>query len=163
MNKMQKMIYHKAWTLLLLSALVGGATGRSAQLTKTQATEVAKISVQHLKGVKVSNYSWGWIRWMMNGQIDPGAAQTFGIVEIYAGQRNPLHYHPNAEEILYVLSGSCENIVGDRKMVLKAGDLVRIPPGIPHRAITLGKEPMRAVIVYNTSKRVAISLGPGKE
>ena len=38
-------------------------------------------------------------------------------------------------------------------MILKAGDALRIHAGVPHAAKALGKEPMRAVVVYNTGQR----------
>jgi uncharacterized RmlC-like cupin family protein len=36
---------------------------------------------------------------------------------------------------------------------MKPGDLVRIPTGVPHRAVTVGDEPMLAVIVYSSADR----------
>lgn len=102
------------------------------------------------------DFPWGRLRWLMSARIDPGAAQTFGIAEIYPGRRNPLHSHPNCEELLYVLSGSCEHVLGQERVVLQAGDLLRIPLGTPHQAIVLGDEPMRAVISFSSPDRQTI-------
>ena len=41
---------------------------------------------------------------------------------------------------------------GDRIDHLKAGDMIRIPAGVPHMARTLD-EPMRAIIVYSAGER----------
>ena len=71
-----------------------------------------QFSVQKFDSVKEEKYPWGWIRWMMSSELDPRVAQTFGIVQIDAGKRNQLHIHPNCEELLYVLSGSFESVVG---------------------------------------------------
>ena len=144
------------------------AAGCSAARTEPQASKedvkkVMELSVQHFDTVKEVKYPWGWIHWLMNAQMDPEAAQTFGVVEIAAGQRNSLHKHPNCEELLYVISGSCEKIVGDKKVIMKAGDIVRIPIGVPHQAITIGNEPMRAVISYSSGNRQVVDVGPGKE
>ena len=109
--------------------------------------------VRSLEAISKLEFSWGWIRWMMNSQIDPNAEQTFGIVELSPGQQNPLHSHPNCEEVLYVVSGSCRKTVGDKTHLMKPGDLVRIPTGVPHRAVTVGEEPMLAVIVYSSADR----------
>jgi quercetin dioxygenase-like cupin family protein len=97
-------------------------------------------------------YPWGWIRWLMSSEIDPGAPMTFGVVQVEANQDNPFHLHSNCEEYLYVVSGSCEHRIGDEWVALKAGDLVRIPAGVSHRARTR-EEPMRAVIVYSAGAR----------
>jgi mannose-6-phosphate isomerase-like protein (cupin superfamily) len=89
---------------------------------------------------------------------------TYGIVQIDAGKDNPLHLHPNCDEYLHVISGSCEHVVGDKKVILKEGDVIRIPRGVPHKAKTLGKEPCKAVIVYNTGERQVTMLEKdGKE
>ena len=120
--------------------------------------KVVQLSVQKFDSVKVVKYPWGWIRWMMNSELDPGSAQTFGIVQIDAGKRNPLHKHPNCEELLYVLSGSFENVIGDKTVVMHAGDIIRIPANIPHQGINNTKEPMRAVISYSSGTRQMIAL-----
>jgi quercetin dioxygenase-like cupin family protein len=115
-------------------------------------------SIQSFNSVKEVKYPWGWIRWMMNSEMDPGAEQTFGIVQINAGQRNPLHKHPNCEELLYVLSGSFENVMDGKTVVMHAGDIVRIPANTPHQGINNTKEPMRAVISYSSGTRQMVAL-----
>jgi len=109
--------------------------------------------LQSFDRVEVQQHPWGWIRWLMNDKLDPNAQMTFGIVQVNAGRDNPLHIHPNCEELLYVLSGSCAHRIGDQTVTLKAGDLLRIPAGIPHAAKVLGDEPLNAVIVYSSGDR----------
>lgn len=109
--------------------------------------------LQHFDKVEKLEYPWGWIRWLMSSKLDPDADMTFGIVHVEAGQTNPMHVHPNCEEQLYVLSGSCEHSLGKQKVVLKAGDVLRIPRGVPHNARTFDKEPLRAIIVYSAGDR----------
>jgi len=109
--------------------------------------------VQDSEKAKKVEFSWGWIRWVVNAEVDPDAEMTFGIVHVNAGQTNPVHLHDNCEEILYMVSGSCEHRVGDKTVVLKAGDVIRIPRGVHHSARTFDKEPMRAIIVYNAGRR----------
>ena len=110
------------------------------------------VTVRRLGEVEKQKSSWGWIAWLMNAKVHPDAAMTFGVVELKPHQSNPLHLHPDSEELLYVVSGSCEHRVGDRVDVLKAGDIIRIPPGRPHMARTLD-QPVRVVVVYNTGTR----------
>ena len=121
----------------------------------------SKTTVQEFDKVEPQEYPWGWIRWLMNAEIDPDAEMTFGMVYIKPHQETPLHLHPNSEEHLHVLEGSCEHLVGNRWVKLKAGDTVRIPKNVRHRARTTG-EACRAVIVYNTGKRQMIQLGAGE-
>jgi quercetin dioxygenase-like cupin family protein len=82
------------------------------------------------------------------------------VAELNAGQRNPRHLHPNCEELLYVIAGSCEHIVGATKVTLKAGDLIRIPRGVPHQAMVLGNEPFRSVVSYDSPDRQMVLQEP---
>jgi len=126
------------------------------------AGEVSKIAVQEFDKVEVQKYPWGWIRWLMNSKIDPKSEMTFGVVYIKPNQSNPLHRHPNCEECLHVLAGSCEHRLGDKWLKLKKGDTLRIPLGVQHAART-GDESCRAVIVYNTGDRQFEPVGEGTE
>jgi quercetin dioxygenase-like cupin family protein len=149
--------------LLVCLSLAGCNANRTEAARKDDAQRVMQLSVQKFDSVKEVKYPWGWIRWMMNSELDPAASQTFGIVQINAGQRNPLHKHPNCEELLYVLSGSFENVVGDKKVVLHAGDILRIPADTPHQGINNTHEPMRAVISYSLGTRQMVALEANKE
>jgi len=152
-----------AWRKVALAALVASAcisAGCSSTQKGMNEMNVEKIDAQALatliqnsEKVDKIEHSWGWLRWLMNDKIDPKAEMTFGLVQIDAGGENPLHTHPNCEEILYMLSGSCDHIIGDQTVTLKAGQVIRIPRGVPHRAKTAGSEPMKAVIVYSSGDR----------
>jgi mannose-6-phosphate isomerase-like protein (cupin superfamily) len=131
--------------------------GAADEPGKTQRAEAVDLQldklVQHSEQSKKVEFPWGWIRWVMNADVDPKAEMTFGIVHVKAGQTNPVHIHGNCEEILYMVSGSCEHKIGDKAVVLKAGDVIRIPRGVTHSARTFDKEPMQAIIVYNAGRR----------
>ena len=103
-------------------------------------------------------FQWGEILWLMNGQLDPRATQTVGICTITPGESNYLHYHPNCEEILYVLSGNCLKSIGDDSYEMSAGDVVRIPRGKPHSVSAIGKEPLKCFITYNVPDRKIVLL-----
>jgi mannose-6-phosphate isomerase-like protein (cupin superfamily) len=153
------------WTALLIVALLSSHVGfaQAERIPTKDDDAAAKAAVQHFADASEVKYPWGWIRWLMNGKIDPEASQTLGIVQINPGQRNPLHMHPNCEELLYVISGSAENIIGNSKVIIRPGDLVRIPKGVPHQAIAIGSKPFRAVISYSSNDRQIVNLGPDKE
>lgn len=111
------------------------------------------LRVQSFDRVAEEKAPWGSLRWLMNGKLDPQSTITLGVVEIHSGQSNPLHVHANCEEVIYVLSGTCEHRVGKQTVVLKAGDVLHIPAGVPHAAKVLGNQPMRSVVVYNSGQR----------
>jgi quercetin dioxygenase-like cupin family protein len=96
---------------------------------------------------------WGSLDWRIGGQNMPGAKMTFGIVTIRPGERNPLHSHPNCEEILYVISGRCEHRLETEVFPMGPGDAVRIPAGMKHWARCIGSEPMVAAIAFSSADR----------
>jgi quercetin dioxygenase-like cupin family protein len=96
---------------------------------------------------------WGKIAWLVGAEEMPGAEQTFGVVTIAHGQRNPLHAHPNCEELLYVVSGECEHKLEDDMYHLKPGDVIRIPRGAKHWARCTSDRELVAVICFSSPDR----------
>lgn len=101
---------------------------------------------------------WGELNWKITGSGTPDAEMTFGTCFIRPGERNPLHLHPNCEELLYVVSGSCEHRLGEETVRLAAGDMIRIPRNVPHWARALGNEPVFALIAFSSAERTAVDL-----
>jgi len=69
---------------------------------------------------------------------------------------------PNSAEIVHILSGSCDHRRGDEWMKLKGGDTLRIPKDVPHMA-RAGDQPLLAMIVYDTPKRVMVPVAEDKK
>ncbi|MHC4444654.1 MAG: cupin domain-containing protein [Planctomycetota bacterium] len=150
---------YKVWLTgfaLVVFAVAGCSTSQKGMkdmnVSKIDAQILATL-VQDSAEVEKVDHSWGWLQWLMNDKIDPQAAMTFGLVQINAGKENPMHIHPNCEEILYMVSGSCDHRIGDQTVKLQEGQIIRIPAGVPHRAKTSGAKPMKAVIVYSSGNR----------
>ena len=147
--------------VLLASSWV--ATSSAAERGQPgKAPKDVKVTVQEFDKVEVQKSSWGWIRWLMNDKIDPDAEMTFGVVYVKPHQENPAHIHPNSAEYLHVLEGACDHLVGTRWVSLKAGDTLRIPKVVPHRARTKEKA-CRVVVVYNTGRRQFVPVEQAKE
>jgi quercetin dioxygenase-like cupin family protein len=62
------------------------------------------------------------------------------------GATVPAHKHEGSVEILYVLEGRVEMVVGGEAVVAEKGDAVRIPAGVEHSARVVGS--LSAVQVY---------------
>lgn len=98
---------------------------------------------------------WGRLSWLVGSALMPGAEQTLGVVTIFPGKRNGLHAHPNCEELLYVVSGECEHLVGEARVHLTPGTVIRIPRGVKHWARCISAEPLVAVISFSSPERRA--------
>jgi len=132
----------------LLAACVAALASGAAEKSRPLAARV-----QSFDKAAEEKSAWGSLRWLISAKLDPPSDITLGDVTINPGQSNPLHLHGNSDEVIYVLSGTCEHRVGKETVILKAGDALRIPPGVPHSARALGQQPMRAVVAYNTGQR----------
>ncbi len=143
-----------ALVVVLFSVLLAGTARGADPAADSSAAETEELpgALTTFDKLEVVEYDWGWIRWLMNGKLDPNAEMTLGMVYIKPNQTNPGHIHPNSAEFLHVLEGSCEHMVGKKWVALKKGDTLRIPKDVPHKART-GKEACKAIIVYNTSDR----------
>lgn len=108
--------------------------------------------------VEPAKLSWGQLSWLIGEEQTPGAEQTFGVVTIQPGKRNPLHMHPNCEELLYVVEGEADHKLGDEMFHIKAGDVIRIPRGVEHWAQATGDAPLVAVISFSAPDRTTENL-----
>ena len=79
-----------------------------------------------------------------------------GIQTSQPGYVAPVHSHPYME-ILHVLDGVAEAWIdgqADRKVALRKGDTVAIPPGIPHSFRVVGNEVLRLLGTHASPKRI---------
>jgi mannose-6-phosphate isomerase-like protein (cupin superfamily) len=89
----------------------------------------------------------------------PGSEQTLGLATILPGKQNPVHYHPNCEEVLYVISGEGVRRYDDGTVQLKAGMTIRIPAKIKHNLVNTGTEPLRTLVSFSSGDRQTVWVG----
>ncbi|MGH3145693.1 MAG: cupin domain-containing protein [Rubrobacter sp.] len=100
--------------------------------------------------VPTQTFEWGTIKWFVSPDVTEGAGLTFGEVVLLPGEGHDRHNHPDAEEILYVLSGVGEQVLDDGDpFEVKAGETVYVPTAVFHLTRTTGWEPLRLLALYN--------------
>ena len=72
------------------------------------------------------------VRWVVGPQTGASLI-AFGQSTYPHGATHENHYHPNAEEVVMVVSGRGTQIVGDDALDLGPGDICFIPRNTPHR------------------------------
>ncbi len=65
-----------------------------------------------------------------------GEKITLAFLELKAGCVVPEHQH-ESEQFSYVVSGAFQFRIGDEETIVRSGELVRIPPNVPHSVIVL--------------------------
>lgn len=68
-------------------------------------------------------------------------------VDFAPGASFPSHRHPG-EEIIYVLAGTIEYVVGGKPVIVKAGDVLFVPDSAFHAARNFGSEPAAELATY---------------
>jgi mannose-6-phosphate isomerase-like protein (cupin superfamily) len=107
----------------------------------------------------VEQNDWGTLQWVCNGKLMPGAEQTVGLATIQPGKGNPVHYHPNCEEVLYVISGQGLQSYDNRTIELKAGMTIRIPAKVKHNLVNTGTAALRTLVSFSSGDRQTVWIG----
>ena len=108
---------------------------------------------------EVLNFHWGQITWLVSRSLDNSEKQTFGRVKIKAHDANPLHRHPNCDEILHVIRGKIEHTFEEKSFIMNVGDTISIPAGTLHNARALGDSDAEMVICFSSADRQTESDG----
>jgi len=85
-----------------------------------------------------------------------GAASTAVVYfELEPGEHTGMHTD-SAEEVILVLSGTAEAIVGDERGELTAGGLGLVPALVPHDVRNVGEETVRVVGFFSSGIVVSV-------
>lgn len=85
-----------------------------------------------------------------------GAASTAVVYfELEPGEHTGMHTD-SAEEVVVILSGTAEAIVGDERGVLTEGGLGLVPALVPHDVRNVGEDTVRVVGFFSSSTVVSV-------
>ncbi|GAA4508444.1 MULTISPECIES: cupin domain-containing protein [Nonomuraea] len=99
--------------------------------------------------VPTMTFGWGSIKWFVTPSAIAGAGSTLGEVIVNPGMGHARHNHPDAEEVLYVISGEARQMVGDgEEFPIREGDAVHIPAGVYHSTFNTTWRPLRLIVTY---------------
>jgi mannose-6-phosphate isomerase-like protein (cupin superfamily) len=116
----------------------------------SQDYRLIRSALDPASGVK---HPWGWLAFFSDEDSTGVEGVTVGMARIEPGEENPLHVHDNCSEIILLLKGSVEHVVGTEFVDLGPGDVLIVPPGTPHQARSVGPTPAEMVVVYNAGRR----------
>jgi len=104
----------------------------------------------------VDKTPWGQLTWFAGNPLGNSDKITLGECRINTGCQNPLHRHPNCDEVLHVLEGKIEHIIGDESFEMNVGDTITIPQGILHNARNIGDKQAVMTIVFTNAVRETV-------
>jgi len=82
-----------------------------------------------------------------------GAGISFFLGNLEPGKGPGLHQHPYSETCI-IFSGEAAMVIGGEELVGRAGDIIVIEPGTPHRFTAIGNEPLDMVGIHHTDRFV---------
>ncbi len=111
--------------------------------------QIGSCYVTTTAGVDRLKFDWGIIHMLCEEQVTGGKTMSFGSVLLQPGKGHIRHNHPDADEVIYVVSGEAEQMLDDQDPItIKAGDCLWIPKGVYHSTINKGTEPIHLIVVY---------------
>ncbi|MBW3541832.1 MAG: cupin domain-containing protein [Planctomycetes bacterium] len=89
--------------------------------------------------MQVEQLPWGPHDWLCRPGLTEAKELLLVRVHMPPGQAHKFHRHPEMEEIIYVLSGRCEQWVDREKRILTPGQLAHIPKDVVHGSYNAGE------------------------
>jgi uncharacterized RmlC-like cupin family protein len=107
------------------------------------------MSTELEKGITAKGTGFGGKTWNILGQIyfPKAVCETTFAFETNSepGQFVPVHVHPTQEEFILVQEGELDLKLDGTWLKARAGDLVRLPRGVPHGYFNKSDKPARAL------------------
>jgi len=98
-------------------------------------------------------HDWGIENWLTGKDVGNCDALTLGRMTVGPGRSDLPHAHTDAVEVLYLLSGTVAQIVGEETIMMEAGDTVVIPAGTPHMTHNHGDADADIIAAYPSGTR----------
>jgi quercetin dioxygenase-like cupin family protein len=110
------------------------------------------------KGITLNGQGYGGKTWNILGQVyfPKAVTDTTFAFETNSdpGQFVPVHVHPTQEEFILVQDGILDLKLDGVWVQAKAGDLVRLPRGIPHGYFNKSDKPARALFWVSPTQKL---------
>lgn len=108
------------------------------------------------EAVPAFGFDWGRTTFTVSPELNGAVAISAAVAELNPGQGHARHNHPEAEEVIHVLSGTGEQMVEDEDgtpitRAIGPGTTVYVPRGRFHATLNRGEGPMRIFVAFSPS------------
>ena len=94
---------------------------------------------------------WTLEEWLSRADVVPNKELLMVRANMEPGRSHPFHSHPTRAELIYIISGTAEQWVGQQKKILRAGDMAFIPMGEVHGTWNAGDEKLVFLAILSPS------------
>jgi len=116
-----------------------------------------KAAIVKSDGATVQELAWGSLTWYASELLGNSKEMTVGRCVIEPGQENPVHSHPNCEEVLHLIQGSLSHTADEETYVLEPGDTIVIAPHVRHNARNIGDDDAAMYIAFSSANRKTVA------
>jgi len=104
--------------------------------------------------VDAFGFDWGRLSLTLAPQVGGAVRFSAGVVDVKPGEGHARHNHPGAEEIIFVVSGTGEQMVEDEDgnpvtRMVGPGCTIYVPESRFHSTLNTGDGPMQLFVVYS--------------
>ena len=108
------------------------------------------------RDVPAFGFDWGRTTFTVSPEINGAVAISTAIAVLAPGQGHARHNHPEAEEVIHVLSGTGEQMIEDEHgqpitRMVGPGMTVYVPKARFHSTMNRGDGPMRIFVAFAPS------------
>ena len=112
------------------------------------------VSVLRKTQIVVQKTDFGELQWYASGAIGNSKELTVGRCVLRPGKGNPVHAHPNCEEVLHVERGRIRHfIAGQADVEMDPGDTIVVPRLVRHNATNIGTTDAVLLISFSSPDR----------
>lgn len=91
-----------------------------------------------------------WVTPLFGRRFFTGEHITFAFLTLKEGSIVPEHSH-ESEQFSYIITGALNFVIGGEEVVVQGGEMVRIPPFVPHSAVAT--EDMTGIDVFSPIRK----------
>src|SRR3990170_5639255 len=95
---------------------------------------------------------WGKHWWLSDPDLTATKQLTLVRITMRPGAGHQFHYHPELEEIIYIVDGIAEQWVDREKRRLKAGEIAFIPKKVVHAIHNPSSTPMTFLAILSPAE-----------
>jgi len=104
--------------------------------------------------VDAFGFDWGRLALTVGPEVNGAGTFSGGVVDLPGGKGHTRHNHPGSEEIIFVISGTGEQMVEDADgtpitRAVGPGCTVFVPDSRFHSTLNTGAGPMQLFVVYS--------------
>ena len=105
--------------------------------------KIGSCTMVYGEDVETLSFDWGTLKLFSEPKVTGGRTMTFGMVVLAPGKAHARHNHPNADEVIFVVSGEGEQMLDDQAPVaIRPGASIYIPRGVYHGTLKSPEAPL---------------------